>query len=140
MKEENIKKQLKIVGLKITPARLTILEVFSDKCHLFCAEDIYEKVKKNKIDLVTVYRTLISFEKVGILRKVDLHKSSQFYEINKHHHHHIICSKCGFVEELDECKIGRYTSKISSKLTNFKMIKDHSLEFFGLCRKCEILS
>jgi len=138
MKEENIKKQFKIMGLKITPARLVILEAFSDKCHPLSAEDIYKKIRKNEIDLVTVYRTLISFEKVGILRKVDLHKGSQFYEINKHHHHHVICNKCGFIEELDGCNIEKYTSKISSKLSNFNIIKDHSLEFFGLCKKCEL--
>jgi len=136
MKEENIKK-LKIAGLKITPARLVILKTFSDKCHPLNAEDIYKKIRRNEIDLVTIYRTLTSFEKVGILRKVDLHKDCQFYEVNKNHHHHVICNICGLVEELDGCTIEKYTSEISSKLSNFKIIKDHSLEFFGLCRKCE---
>ena len=127
MKEENIKKQFKDAGLKATPARLAIFEAFSGKCHPLNAEDIYKKIEKNKIDLATIYRTLISFEEAGILRKVDLRKDSQFYEINKHHHHHIICNKCGFIEELDGCKF-----------SNFKIIKGHSLEFFGLCRKCEL--
>ena len=137
MKEENIKKQFKTVGLKITPARLAILEAFSNRCHPLSAEDIYKKLKENKIDLVTIYRTLASFEEVGILRKVDLHKDSQFYEINKHHHHHAVCNRCGFIEELDECGVEKYVSKISSRLSNFKIIKEHSLEFFGLCKKCE---
>jgi Fe2+ or Zn2+ uptake regulation protein len=137
MKEENIKKQLKVSGLKITPARLAIIGAFSNRCHPLSAENIYEKLKKSN-DLVTIYRTLISFEKAGILRKVDLHKDAQFYEINENHHHHIICNKCGLVEELNECNIEMFISKISSKSENFKIIKSHSLEFFGLCKKCAV--
>ena len=138
MKEEKIKKQLKISGLKITTARLAILKVFSDKCHPLSVENIYKKIKKSNIDLVTVYRTLISFEKTGILRKVDLHKDAQFYEMNEDHHHHIICNNCGLVEELSGCNIEKFISEISSKSNNFKIIKDHSLEFFGLCKKCAV--
>jgi Fur family transcriptional regulator, ferric uptake regulator len=138
MKEKNIKKQLKISGLKITSARLAVIGVFSNKCHPLSAENIYEKLKKSKIDLVTIYRTLISFERAGILRKVELHKDAQFYEINEDHHHHIICNSCGLIEELDGCNIERLISKISSKSSNFNIIKDHSLEFFGLCKKCAV--
>ena len=137
MKEKKIKKQLKISGLKITPARLAVIGTFSNKCLPLGAENIYEKLKKNEIDLATVYRTLISFEKAGILRRVDLHKNAQFYELNEDHHHHIICNNCGLVEELGGCNIEKFISKISSKSENFKVIKDHSLEFFGLCKNCE---
>ena len=116
---------------------MAILKIFSDGCYPLNAEDIYKKLKKNKIDIVTIYRTLTSLEESTILRKVDLHKDSQFYEINKYHHHHVICKNCGFIEELDECSIEKYISKISSNLSNFNVIKDHSLEFFSLCKKCE---
>jgi Fe2+ or Zn2+ uptake regulation protein len=127
---------LKKTGLKVTPARLLILETFSGKCEPLSAEDVSKKLKKKDIDLVTIYRTLASFEEVGILRKVDLHKESQYYELGEHHHHHIICNKCGFVEELEGCDIEKLASKLVSKSSNFKVIKDHSLEFFGVCNKC----
>ncbi len=139
MKKENIKKKFKVVGLKITSARLAIFETFSNRCRPLSAEDIYKKIKKNEVDLVTVYRTLISFEKAGILRKVDLHRESQFYEINNHHHHHIICNKCGLIEKLDGCNIEKVISGVPSKLNNFNIINNHSLEFFGLCKKCEAM-
>ena len=136
MKEKNTKKRLKSAGLKTTSARLAVLETFSGKCSPLSAEDIHKKLKKNNIDLVTVYRTVAAFEKAGILRKVDLRKGPQFYELNEHHHHHIVCDKCGVVEELDECNISKFAPKIASKSGKFAMIKDHSLEFFGVCKKC----
>ena len=136
MSEENIKSILKKTGLKLTPARNSILQIFTDKCMPLCAEDINKKLKKNDIDLVTIYRTLTSFEEAGILRKVNLNKESQYYELSEHHHHHIICQDCGFVEKLDGCDIKKTASKLVSKSSNFKVIKDHSLEFFGVCKKC----
>ncbi|MFA6463623.1 MAG: Fur family transcriptional regulator [Candidatus Paceibacterota bacterium] len=136
MKEEEIKNILKDSKLKATPARIFILQIFSNKCHPLSAENISKKLKKKDIDLVTIYRTLASFEEAGILRKVDLHKESQYYELGEHHHHHIICSKCGFVEELEGCDIEKLASKLVSRSSNFKTIKDHSLEFFGVCKRC----
>ena len=133
---EDIKKQFRISGLKITKARLVILEAFSDRCHPLSAEGVFKKIKMRGIDFATVYRTLSSFEKAGILRKVDLHKDAQFYEINKHHHHHAVCNKCGLVEEIDVCNLEKDIAKISSKLSDFRIINTHSLEFFGLCNKC----
>lgn len=133
-----MKEIFKKSGLKNTRARLAILETFSSKCEPLDAEDINKRLKKKEIDLVTIYRTLASFEEVGILRKVDLHKESQYYELREHHHHHIICNKCGLVEKLKGCDIEKLTSKLISKSANFKTIKDHSLEFFGVCEKCSI--
>ncbi len=136
MKEEEIKKILKESKLKATPARIFILQAFSNKCQPLSAEDLSKRLKKKDIDLVTIYRTLSSFGDAGILRKVDLHKESQYYELGEHHHHHIICSKCGFVEELEGCDIEKLASKLVLKSSNFKTIKDHSLEFFGVCKRC----
>jgi len=147
MPENKLKKQLKDAGLKATPARLSILGAFSDKCHPRSAEDIYDaykgagksaskNIKKEGIDLVTVYRTIASFEEAGILREVDLRKGARYYELNGHHHHHITCEKCGLVEELDGCDAENISSKIIDKSHKFKAIKGHSFEFFGTCKAC----
>ncbi len=136
MSEENTKAVLKRSGLKTTPARISVLKIFSEKCQPLSAEDISKKLKKKDIDLVTIYRTLSSFEEERILRRVDLHKESQYYELGEHHHHHIVCSRCGFIEELEGCDIEKLVTKLTSGSKDFKIIKDHSLEFFGICKKC----
>lgn len=130
------KDPLKILAnakLKKTSARLSILGLFSDVCTPLCAEDIF---KKTKLDLVTIYRTLTSFERADILKKINLQKESVHYELSKHHHHHIICTDCGSVEEFAVCEIDKMSKEALKKSTKFNSIKEHSLELFGICKSC----
>ena len=136
MKEEDIKKQLNALGFKATKARLSIFNTFGKECHPLSADSIHKNLKKKDIDLVTVYRTLTSFEKVGLLRKVDLHKDTQFYELNNGHHHHIVCTQCGLLETLDACDLKDFSKRTLKGSLKFKSISQHSLEFFGLCKSC----
>jgi Fe2+ or Zn2+ uptake regulation protein len=130
---ENI---LKINGFKITPTRLAILEIFSYDCEPVNAEYIFKKLKKEKVNIVTIYRTLTSFENAGILKRVDLQKDSVYYEITGHHHHHIICTDCGLVEGFDECDLDGLLEKVLKSSAQFNLITKHSLELFGVCKKC----
>jgi len=127
-------KELRLKGLKITPPRLAILEVFlKSKKH----ESIKTLSKKLKnIDIVTIYRNINSFEEKGILRKVGLYNDSVAYELNLEHHHHIVCTKCNKIEEFKNCDIGSLVKKISLKSSQFKVIKDHSFKLFGICNSC----
>lgn len=132
----DFKELLKNSAFKVTPPRLAILNVFSNDCKPINAEYIFEKLKTKDINLVTIYRTLTSLEKAGILKRIDLHKESAFYELGDHHHHHIICTSCGIVESFDECDIKLLSAKVLKKSSKFKEINQHSLEFFGVCKAC----
>jgi Fur family peroxide stress response transcriptional regulator len=125
---------IKEKDLKITPARLAIFETLFKIKHPETAQEIYKKLKN--IDLVTLYRTLDSFEKRGLVRKVDLHKDAVYYEFNTEHHHHIVCTKCGTVEDFKLCNINLLTKKIIKNALNFKVINEHCLELFGICNAC----
>ena len=135
-KIKNIKELLREKGYKATTARVAIISAFSAKCGPLNAEDIYKKTRKAETDLVTIYRTLTAFEKSGILKKVDLRKDSVYFELAEDHHHHIVCTKCGLVEEFENCDINSLAQKIIVNSSNFKKIKQHSFELFGLCRSC----
>ena len=132
MKKEPLK-LLKDAKLKVTKVRLEILGLFSDFCTPLCAEDIF---KKTKLDLVTIYRTLTSFERNDILKKVNLQKKSVYYELTRHHHHHIICTDCGSVEEFAICEINKISKEALKRSAKFDAIKEHSLELFGICKSC----
>ena len=126
---------LKNKKLKVTPARVTVLSMFSENCKPMNAEDIFNKFKK-EIDRVTVYRTLASFEKNKILKRVDLRKDSVYYELASHHHHHITCTDCGAIESFETCEIQNVSKKILNKSSKFNSINQHSLELFGVCKSC----
>ncbi len=130
----NLEKEIRIKGLKATPARLAILKVLFKIKHPLMLQDMHKNLKN--IDLVTLYRTLGSFEKNGLIRRVDLHKDAIYYELNIEHHHHIVCIKCGLVEDFKLCNINHLTKKIITKSLNFKKINEHSFELFGICNAC----
>lgn len=135
-----VKELLKSSGYKATSARLAILDVFSKSRKPINAESVYKKLTSKKLDQATVYRTIISFEKSGILRRVDLRKDSVHYELADKHHHHIVCTSCDDLEDFENKEIEKAIEKIWERIvgksSKFKNINKHSLELFGLCVKC----
>ena len=132
----DFKEILKNKGFKNTPTRMSILEVFLNNNKPLSADFIYKKLQ-NSINEATVYRTLSSFEKSGILKRVDLRKDSVCFELNNDHHHHIVCIKCGTIEDFKENKeIEKLLDQVVEKSVKFKNIKEHSLELFGFCKVC----
>lgn len=137
----NLKTILRRGGSKLTPQRLTILDVIMQEegKHL-TIEQIYEKVKKVKPEtgVATVYRTILLFEELGIVKKLDLNDGIYRYELNHeeevHGHHHLVCSACGKVEEVKDDLLDSVEQTIE-KDYKFR-IKDHSLKFYGLCSDC----
>jgi len=130
----DLTKELKLRGLKITPQRLAILEVFLKNKKHQSIKTLSNKLKN--IDIVTLYRNINSFEEKGILRKVGLYDDSVAYELNLEHHHHIVCIKCNKIEEFKEYDIESLIKKISLKSSQFKIIKDHSFKLMGICNSC----
>lgn len=94
------------------------------------------KSKGDAVDKVTVYRTLDRLVELNVVAKTQFKDQTAKYELisqNKHHHH-LVCDKCGLIKDipLDDDFL---TKKIKNS-TDFQ-IKSHSLEFFGLCSKCQ---
>jgi Fur family ferric uptake transcriptional regulator len=137
IEKNDFKNLLKKGGLKSTPIRLNILEIFSKNNKPINADFIFSKLK-GITDEATVYRSLSSFEKCGILKRIDLRMSSIYFELSDiNHHHHIVCTKCGEIEDFKESEIiERFLLKIVKDSRNFKNITEHSLELFGTCRVC----
>lgn len=136
--ENDFRKILKENGFKFTLNRMNIIKVFLDNDKPISADFIYQKLKRN-IDEATVYRTLSSFEKCGILKRIDLRKDSIHFELNNDHHHHIVCTKCGLVEDFKEVvEIENLLGRVVEKSSQFKIINEHSLELFGVCKLCNV--
>lgn len=140
MKSKSIKTELPDIlknnGFKSTGTRISILGVFTKNDKPITADFIFKKLK-GEVNEVTVYRTLSSFEEVGIIKKVDLRRNSICFELNDNHHHHIVCNKCGQIEDFKENKgIEKILAEVINKSKHFKSIKEHSLELFGFCKEC----
>ncbi len=134
---------LKEKGFKTTQTRIDILGIFSSDCKPVNALYIHKILKNKNVNMVTIYRTLFSFEKAGIIKRVDLHQESVFYELaGDHHHHHIVCLKCKKVSNFDGYKkdSDSLISKALKQNKDFTSISHHSFDLFGICKKCSFAS
>lgn len=131
----DLKKILSQHGLKATHQRLAMLGYLHRHTEPVAAEDIL-KGSSGELDLATIYRTLASFEKKGIVRRVDVRKGSKHYErADMRHHHHLVCDSCGRIEDFAACPMEEVMAKVLSR-SKFRKISAHSLELFGLCKRC----
>ncbi len=125
-------------GLRSTLPRLAVLGLLAGGGHSISAQEIREKLGKKKgFDLVTVYRTMASFEKAGLVRRVDVRKGAVYYELNDGHHHHVVCTKCGKVAEFTAAGHEALVRKALRQVKGFSSISHHSFDLFGLCDSCE---
>lgn len=134
IKNEELIRKLRDAGCKSTPTRVVLLKIFSKAHKPITTTSLLAKIKG--VDTATIYRNLISLQKIGLIRKVDLQKKDEYYELNMVHHHHIICRECGVFEDFKLCHIDAITKKTLNKSTKFRSITDHSLEFYGICNTC----
>jgi len=130
-----LRKQLRGHNLKVTPARLGILDVLTHTKKPISIQDISLKLKNT--DLATLYRTLETLKDLGIVTQVDFQHGHAHYELAaRKHHHHLICQKCGKVADISKCDTSGL-EKQALKIGGFAKINSHSLEFFGICNACK---
>ena len=139
--KDSVNEKLKTKGYKLTPQRRAILQVVLDhKGKHLSTEEIYDIVKADcpEIGLATVYRTVMLFDELGVLSKLNLDDGCIRYEINEHEedhqHHHLICTSCGKILEVEEDLLDGLEAKIEN--TYEFEITDHKLKFYGLCKDC----
>ncbi|NCO88565.1 hypothetical protein AUK04_01730 [Candidatus Roizmanbacteria bacterium CG2_30_33_16] len=132
---DKVKQIIKDKGQRFTSQKKEILNVLQQKPQTVF--EIYTAVnsKKNHMNKVTVYRILTSFLELGIVNKVQFNdKEARFELSNSGHHHHLVCEVCGLIEDI-QLPENIFLKEVKNK-TDFK-IKSHSLEFFGICDRCQ---
>lgn len=123
-------------SLKVTPARVALMQLFESHDTPLDAQHLIDHLQKEiGIDRVTVFRILNVFVEKGLIRKLTFGEHKARYELNQGEHHHLICQKCGKVEDISDCNISALEKEIKQK--KHFLVKEHSLEFFGLCRDCQ---
>jgi Fur family peroxide stress response transcriptional regulator len=92
----------KELGIKVTPQRIAIYKELASTDQHPSTETIYKKIKDYypNISLTTVYRTLETFEKLGLISVVNVLYNAARYDANLDPHHHIVCTECKKVEDV----------------------------------------
>jgi len=126
----------KDLGIKVTPQRIAIYRELASTDQHPSTEIIYKKIKDYypNISLTTVYRTLETFEKLGLISVVNVLYNAARYDANLSPHHHIVCTECKKVEDVYDESLNNLD--ISNKTLGDYKVEGYSLLLSGLCKSC----
>lgn len=134
MKREELGINLKVSNLKVTPQRMAVLEALSSLKNHPTADNIKEYVVKNhpNIAVGTIYKTLETFVKNGLVKKVKTEKDVMRYDPIIEKHHHLYCEETEHIEDFFDDELNNLLEKyfMKKKIPNFK-IKDVKLQIIG---------
>ena len=126
----------KDLGIKVTPQRIAIYRELASTDQHPSTEIIYKKIKNYypNISLTTVYRTLETFEKLGLISVVNVLYNAARYDANLSPHHHIVCTDCKKVEDVYDESLNNLD--ISNKTLGDYKVEGYSLLLSGVCSSC----
>lgn len=138
---EEVLKNIKSQGKKLTQTRKAIIEMLCGSHSLLTAPQIQQRLQELGISInkTSVYRELEFLIANNIAKEVVLSSGATHYESAFHaHHHHITCTNCSTTEEIETNELEQPMTKIEAKARKRGFyVKDHTIEFFGLCINCK---
>ena len=134
--------KLRGAGFKITPQRVTLLELFCEHFEHLTPQDIHGLLEgaEASLSLATVYNNLEVFEQVGIVNRVVCDRGQTFFDPNVEPHHHAICNGCGEIFDLEVpadtvAKLLHATRVAADAEVEFT-VQEATVWFRGTCGHC----
>jgi len=127
---------LKEKGIRITPQRQALLELFADN-KSYTARQVAEFLRPiyPGFSYDTVYRNLKLYCQLGLLTETMAPDGVARYSLNTgQHQHYFICLSCGEKVALNSCPIDEKRITLPRKVGT---ITHHRIELFGECKTCE---
>jgi Fur family transcriptional regulator, peroxide stress response regulator len=134
MNKERIISALKEYGLKVTPQRIAVFDAVINLNNHPTAEKVIDFIKTNHPNIATgtVYKTLETLVKYGIIKKVKTDMDVMRYDAMTERHHHLYCSESDRIEDLYDNELNDIIDNYLKKkeIPNFK-IEDIKLQIVG---------
>lgn len=138
---ETLTDRMRAKGLRMTSQRLILADLLENAAEHLDAEKVYQLARHRdpKIHRATVYRTLNTLKKLGLVDELDLmHVTGDrhFYEIRPSVFHiHLVCMRCGAVEEPS----GPFWQDLKVRVMQETEFKPEvvRLEMGGTCTACQ---
>ena len=128
--------ELRGAGLRVTAARVALLEIVRDGDHLgveAIAAGVRDRI--GHISLQAVYDALHALTAAGLVRRIEPAGTPPRFEGRvRDNHHHIVCRSCGVVADVD-CAVGEAPCLIASDDHGFS-IDEAEVIYWGLCPDC----
>lgn len=130
--------ELKREGHRLTPQRMAVLQILSERGGHPSAEQMYERVRMDfpMTSLATVYKTVTLLKEMGQVLELGFSDDSNHYDGNRPYPHpHLICVRCRMIVDAGVSGLGGLAQKVASE-TGYDVIH-HRLDFFGICPCCQ---
>jgi len=130
------RKILKAAKLYCTDCRAAVLKVLIKAGRPLTQEEIAQRLGKRQLDKVTIYRTLGSLFKVGMIHRAFVDERAQHFELadncsESQCHPHFTCTSCGVTHCLTEMSLPMAKSPYKGFIIHHQEVR---LE--GLCPAC----
>jgi Fe2+ or Zn2+ uptake regulation protein len=131
-----IAEELRGAGLRVTAARVALLETVRDGDHLgvdAIASGVRGRI--GHISLQAVYDALYALTGAGLIRRLEPAGSPARFEGRVgDNHHHLACRSCGVVADVD-CAVGEAPCLTASDDHGFS-VAEAEVIYWGLCPDC----
>ena len=131
-----IAEELRGAGLRVTAARVALLETVREGDHLgveAIASGVRDRV--GHVSLQAVYEALHALTATGLVRRIEPPGSPARFEGRvRDNHHHIVCRSCGTVADVD-CAVGEAPCLTPSDDHGFA-VDEAEVIYWGLCPSC----
>ena len=128
--------ELRGAGLRVTAARVALLEIVRDGDHLgieAIAAGVRDRI--GHISLQAVYDALYALTAAGLIRRIEpAGRPPRFEGRIGDNHHHIVCRSCGVVADVD-CAVGEAPCLTAYDDRGFS-IDEAEVIYWGLCPDC----
>jgi Fur family ferric uptake transcriptional regulator len=128
--------ELRGAGLRVTAARVALLETVRDGDHLgveAIAAGVRDRI--GHVSLQAVYEALHALTTAGLLRRIEpVGSPARFEGRVGDNHHHVVCRSCGVVADVD-CAVGEAPCLTASGEHGFS-IDEAEVVYWGLCPGC----
>jgi Fur family ferric uptake transcriptional regulator len=128
--------ELRGAGLRVTAARVALLETIRDGDHLgveAIASGVRDRI--GHISLQAVYDALYALTGAGLIRRLEPAGSPVRFEGRVgDNHHHVVCRLCGVVADVD-CAVGEAPCLTASEDHGFS-IEEAQVIYWGQCPAC----
>ena len=132
----SIAEELRGAGLRVTAARVALLETVRDGDHLG-VEAIAARVRDRigHVSLQAVYDALHALTSAGLIRRIEPTDSPARFEGRVgDNHHHVVCRSCGSVADVD-CAVGEAPCLTASEDHGYS-IDEAEVIYWGVCPAC----
>ena len=128
-------KTLKSSGFSVTQPRKQVFEELLSSGPVTTAT-LSQKCTE-PLDRATVYRTVMLFERLGVVNRIwhGFKSQIELSEIFTPHHHHAVCQSCGKTIDIINPDLENAISKISRE--HGFLTVGHVIELTGYCKTCQ---